>query len=246
MKNCNYCVILLQIVVLHQFYEGCCLKKCSPHFFEHKFPSIVHAVNLGAATAEDKVAVLENIRNITNYKLVIEEKLDGENIGISIDRNKNIRMKNKTHSYELNRDYPTMRNWVLQHEKELLSKLRPCRDIMYGEWLHVKFTIPYTNLSDWFIAFDIVDYTMQHFEGQNYMRKLLQNTSIQFSKPIYTGKLPSFEALVNMTNGPSEFGPESREGIIIRRYDQSDQLINVFKIVSNSSLAYTCCTYICL
>ena len=53
-----------------------------------KFPRTTHLINLGASTADD--IIKEDLKDDLKGQIVIEEKIDGANMGFSLDYDKNI------------------------------------------------------------------------------------------------------------------------------------------------------------
>lgn len=49
-----------------------------------KFPRTTHILNLGSATRDDLVLDAKDVRRLLVNNVIIEEKIDGANLGISI------------------------------------------------------------------------------------------------------------------------------------------------------------------
>jgi atypical dual specificity phosphatase len=64
-----------------------------------KFPRTPHAINLGSATRDDKILSPSVVKDLIlqKQKVYIEEKLDGANMGISIDETGCFKVQNRSH-----------------------------------------------------------------------------------------------------------------------------------------------------
>ena len=91
---------------------------------------------------------------------VIEEKVDGANIGFSIDKNFVVRAQNRSHyvNSASHKQFSTLDAWIEKHSQDLLKILNPPgKYILFGEWLFAKHSVYYTGLPGHFLAFDIFD-----------------------------------------------------------------------------------------
>lgn len=147
-----------------------------------KFPRTQHLINLGAATADDIVS--------TSFQctgpVVIEEKIDGANMGISLDDTGSLVVQNRSHTVN-SRSHAQFRRldaWLERHARDLHSILLrdeefPERHILYGEWVVATHSIPYSALPDVFLAFDFYDRVTDSFASRALLARLLDGTGIQ-------------------------------------------------------------------
>lgn len=110
----------------------------------YKYPRTAHFPFSEGATSDDKI--LKNSDMFIGKKVVITEKMDGENTNIYRDyyHSRSIESKHKEyHSYLLIK--------ILPNIQYLIPKdWRIC-----GEYLYAKHSIKYTNLEDYFLLFSI-------------------------------------------------------------------------------------------
>ncbi|KAG0609238.1 hypothetical protein M758_8G169100 [Ceratodon purpureus] len=147
-----------------------------------KFPRTQHLINLGAATNDD---ILSSFVSSTG-PVVIEEKIDGANMGISLDWNGNLVVQNRSHTVN-SRSHTQFRRldaWLQAHSHDLHAILHqdasfPERHILYGEWVVATHSIAYSNLPDVFLAFDFYDRVTDTFISREALSRLLHGTSIQ-------------------------------------------------------------------
>mmetsp|Transcript_920 Transcript_920/g.2004 ORF Transcript_920/g.2004 Transcript_920/m.2004 type:complete len:1150 (-) Transcript_920:131-3580(-) len=130
-----------------------------------RFPRTAHLAGRGAAAATSDDVVLSAretdllLSGGEGDNIVISEKVDGANIGLSLDPSTgSISVTNRSHAADLSpgSQFSKLPGWLEQHEDELVALLSQGY-ILYGEWLQVKHTVPYGGLPDWFLAFDIYD-----------------------------------------------------------------------------------------
>jgi YD repeat-containing protein len=93
--------------------------------------------------------------------VVVEEKLDGANAGISLGPDGVLRLQSRGHYLvggPRERHFAPFKRWAATHAGAL-TELLAGGLVMYGEWLYAKHTIFYDHLPHWFMEFDILDGT---------------------------------------------------------------------------------------
>ena len=148
-----------------------------------KFPRTRHLVDAGgnAVTRDDLLMTRKEAKEFLKGKIIsVEEKIDGANIGFSLDEHYTIRAQNRSHfvSSQSHRQFSTLDNWISQNGKSLLQILSDGKYILYGEWMYAKHSIFYTKLPNYFIAFDIYDSISQSFVSRRERDAMLQGTGI--------------------------------------------------------------------
>lgn len=119
---------------------------------------------------------------LRNTTLILEEKVDGANIGISIAENYQIKVQNRSHyvNSSTHKQFSTLDSWIEQHSEDLFSILKPERHVLFGEWLLAKHSIHYTSLPDYFLAFDVFDKDERRFLNISERNSLLEGTGIKY------------------------------------------------------------------
>lgn len=108
------------------------------------------------------VVKLEEIRG--SY-LVLEEKVDGANCGISFGRDGKMYLQSRGHFLNGGygeRQFDLFKVWASCFESSLHALLGD-QYVMYGEWLFAKHTVFYDRLPHYFMEFDIFDKRQQRF-----------------------------------------------------------------------------------
>ena len=189
-----------------------------------KFPRTQHLINLGAATSDD---ILVANFPISQCPVVIEEKIDGANMGISLDWEGSLVVQNRSHTVnsQSHAQFRRLDDWLSTHDRDLHAILLrdpqfPERYILYGEWVPATHSIAYSGLPDVFLAFDFYDRVTATFASREGLARLLQGTRIRHVPLICTrSDGVSRDALVAMMSRTSAFSDNRIEGVYVRFED---------------------------
>ena len=99
------------------------------------------------------------LADLAGSRLVVEEKLDGGNAGISFDPDGRMYLQSRGHFLEgggRERHFDLFKTWANRWRRELWGALGP-RYVLYGEWLYAKHTVFYDALPHYFLEFDALD-----------------------------------------------------------------------------------------
>lgn len=110
-----------------------------------------------------------------NGRLVIEEKIDGANSGISFSSDCQLQLQSRGHYLTggpREKHFALLKQWVACHEEALFCILGT-RYVMYGEWMFAKHTVFYDALPHYFMEFDILDTDAGKFLSTPTRRKLI-------------------------------------------------------------------------
>lgn len=130
-----------------------------------KFPSTPHLTVLdGTTIRDDKVLTPMERERLLAHEVIIEEKIDGANLGISFDNAGTIRAQNRGAILQLpmTGQWKALPEW-LAFRRELLFEVLSDRYILFGEWCYAKHSIFYNQLPDWFVGFDVFDSRKNRF-----------------------------------------------------------------------------------
>lgn len=136
---------------------------------------------------------------------VVEEKVDGANVGISFSDGE-MHLQSRGHFLRggaKERDYELFKVWANSKRDELYSILGE-QYIMYGEWLYRKHRVYYNALSHFFLEFDIFDRETGEYLDTGSRKALLFGSCIKSVPVLFEGILPSKEALLSHV-GRSKF-----------------------------------------
>lgn len=137
---------------------------------------------------------------IKNQHLVLEEKVDGANCGISFDEDGTMLLQSRGHylcgGYG-ERQFDMFKTWAGCYTTRLYEVLGK-RYIMYGEWLYAKHTVFYDALTHYFMEFDIYDRENGVFLSTQRRRELLSGCEFLVSvRVLFEGRLTSADELAS-------------------------------------------------
>jgi hypothetical protein len=124
-----------------------------------KFPTTPHLALLEEVQVRnDKVLSTSEREAFLRHELIVEEKVDGANLGISFDAGGNIRAQNRGTYLHLpgSGQWKHLGGWLAPKTDRFFEHLTD-RYILFGEWCYAKHSVLYDQLPDWFLAFDIYD-----------------------------------------------------------------------------------------
>lgn len=201
-----------------------------------KFPRTKHLINLGAMSRDDLLFTKNELDEFLTNDIIIEEKVDGANLGIFYDYDVNeIKMQNRSHyvNSSIHSQFKLLDEWIKEHKEDLMKIFNNYNCIIYGEWLYTKHSINYTKLPNYFMAFDIYDKQTNSFFSRQKLEKELPK-SLSIVPKLYEGK-GSIDLLKQQVNNKSNFYEGLVEGVYVR-VDKGDINVNRGKIVRSDFL----------
>ena len=143
-------------------------------------------------------------QTIIQRNLVVEEKLDGANCGISFNDNGELLLQSRGHYLtggHRERHFNLFKQWAATHALSFQERLEN-RYIMYGEWLYAKHTVYYNALPHYFMEFDIYDTHEGRFLDTHSRHKMLRNLPVQSVPVLFEGTMKKVQELTSLI-GPS-------------------------------------------
>ena len=195
-----------------------------------KFPSTPHLATLaGVDIRGDKVLSESERDEFLQHHLVIEEKVDGANLGISFDSEGNIRAQNRGAYLHLpgSGQWKKLGEWIAPRTDALFEHLSD-RFILFGEWCYAQHSVFYDRLPDWFLGFDIYDKQSSHFLSSDHRDGLFQKIHIAQVPVIARGRF-AFPDLVKLLS-QSKLTNQPAEGLYLR-FDKDEWLAQRAKLV---------------
>lgn len=184
-----------------------------------RFPHTPHLVWLGQGSPrDDKVLSPDEVMTLLADEVVVEEKLDGANLGLSLASDGSIRAQNRgqylaePHAGQFAR----LPSWLAQHGDALRQALKPDL-ILFGEWCAACHSLNYAALPDWFLLFDVYDRATSRFWSTPRRNALAKEGRLVTVPQLLHGKttLSALKQLVGTT--PSHYRPGPLEGVVVRR-----------------------------
>ncbi len=177
----------------------------------------------------DKVLTESERAEFLRYKLTVEEKVDGANLGLSFDANGNIRAQNRGAYLHLpgSGQWKKLGEWLALHTDTLFEHLSD-RYILFGEWCYARHSIFYDRLPDWFLAFDMYDRAERRFLATARRDRLLDEMHISKVPGLARGRFTYSE--IQKLLSQSKLTNQPAEGIYFRN-DHGDWLEQRAKLV---------------
>lgn len=132
-------------------------------------------------------------RDLRGLRLVVEEKLDGANTGISFSPAGDLLLQSRGHYLVgggRERQFNFIKAWAQAHAGWLLQRLED-RYVMYGETLSKKHSVFYDALPHHFFEFDVLDRRTGAFLSTEARRELLAGGPVLSVPVLYDGLAPA-------------------------------------------------------
>ena len=165
-----------------------------------KYPRTPHITGSRVQPGDEDLRGV-SAEELLGRELIVEEKLDGSNSGVSFDAGGRLLLQSRGHFPDggaRERHFALFKSWATSHASELWGALGD-RYVMYGEWLYAKHTIFYDALPHYFIEFDALDKTTGEFLSTARRRELLSGLPIVSAPVLWTGQIKSarqFDSLI--------------------------------------------------
>jgi ATP-dependent RNA circularization protein (DNA/RNA ligase family) len=183
-----------------------------------RFPHTPHLAWLGVeAPRDDKLLDIDEVDALLGGPVVVEEKVDGANLGFSTTEDGDLLCQNRGTYLARGTAHPQFRplwDWLGTRRLALVDALWPDR-ILFGEWCYALHSIAYDRLPDWFLGFDVYDRSGGAFWDTARRDALLDQVGLSAVPRLGRGH-HSQDDLVALL-GPSRLGTERMEGLVVRQ-----------------------------
>lgn len=187
-----------------------------------RFPHTPHIDWLGKEPPRgDKILTPNEASRLLAGEVLVEEKLDGANLGVSIGPSGQILVQNrgqyliKPYSGQFSR----LNSWLSLHQWGLKDHLTPDW-ILFGEWCAAKHSLDYNSLPDWFLVFDVYDRQQQQFFSSERRNQLASDLGLSCAPALLEGKTSLNELKQLLATSQSRYRAGPPEGLIIRRQNE--------------------------
>lgn len=164
----------------------------------------------------------EEVKALLSGHVNIEEKFDGGVLGLAWGGVPLVVGKHSMVNYDVSsKKFYGLSQWIYEHYEQI-SEI-PLGWIVYGEWMRAMHNIPYVDLRDYFLAFDVWDGDKKKF--LNWIDRSIFLDALGFAevRVIYSGNDLGVEDIICLAEGvggvsnKSIFNcDETIEGLIIR------------------------------
>ncbi|MCE7939263.1 DNA ligase [bacterium] len=199
-----------------------------------RFPRTPHLAWLGVGSPrDDKLLSPSEARALLEHVVVVEEKVDGANVGLSLDEDGEVQAQNRGAYLTRESAHPQFRSffrWLEPHRRSLADVLGP--DLMvFGEWCYAVHSVRYSRLPDWFLAFDVYDRRERAFWSVPRRDALIARLGFASVPVLGRGRF-DLQGLTRLL-APTRLGDGLAEGLYVRA-DAGDRLAARAKLVHPS------------
>lgn len=179
-----------------------------------RFPSTPYLVRPpGVDVRDDKVLTDTERDEFLSQPLHVEEKVDGQNLGIS-NCDEGLRFQARgSYVQPGGLHFRGLTTWVAPRQRRLAAGLGDDL-IIFGEWCAVKHSVSYDRLPDWFLVFDVYERATGQFWEPD-MRDALADDLGLCTVPFLGVGHFDLDELTGMM-GQSRVGHEQMEGVVAR------------------------------
>lgn len=153
-----------------------------------KYPRTPHLLG-STGTADDKhLGRRESERFIADPSLIVEEKLDGTNVGIHFTPAGRMVLQCRGHEITegMHPQYDLFKQWT-SVKRPMLERMLGSRFILYGEWLYAQHSVAYRALPHYFFEFDLYDKDAARFLDLATRLQMLEGTGLQTVPVVHRG-----------------------------------------------------------
>lgn len=196
-----------------------------------KFPKTPHLFDLGSGlTRDDKLAAEWLVNSVLSKPVLVEEKIDGANIGIAWADTSGLSAwcRNSVLGPGSAPQFAPLFPWLatrLDGFRRILGE----RYILFGEWCYARHSILYDRLPDFFLVFDLYDRNSALFLSRRVRLELLSELQLSNVPLIHQGSV-SRGKLLSLLDTRSAFASGPVEGLYLRLEDE-DRLVARAKLV---------------
>lgn len=179
-----------------------------------RYPSTPYLLRpTGLDIRDDKVLTERERATFMSRSLHVEEKVDGENLGIS-SNGESLQFQARGSYVSLGgRRFRGVESWVRPRQRRIEQAVGTDL-IVFGEWCATEHNVRYDRLPDWFLMFDVYDRSTGEFWDTALRDELANDLGLCVVPFLGAGRFTEAELLDLI--GASRLGHERMEGIVAR------------------------------
>jgi ATP-dependent RNA circularization protein (DNA/RNA ligase family) len=184
-----------------------------------RFPHTPHIAWLGQGQPrDDKVLLPEEAKAFLQADIIIEEKIDGANLGFSVSSQGELRAQNRGHylGRPFSGQFSRLEAYFAQYEDGLIGALSGGL-MLFGEWCAARHSLGYERLPDYFIAFDVYDTNSLSFYSAKRRDAFASKLGIAHVSHIGQGRFSLAQLVDSIAKAQSSFRDGDLEGFYLRR-----------------------------
>jgi hypothetical protein len=169
-----------------------------------KYPRTPHLFGSTGTDDDKHLDEADSERFIADESLIVEEKIDGTNVGLHFSSAGELVLQCRGHliTEGMHPQYDLFKQWAAVKRLVLEEQLED-RFILFGEWVYARHSVHYRQLTHYFFEFDIYDKQSRAFLSLERRLDRLAGTGIETVPVLHTGAIDR-ERLQKLI-GPSLF-----------------------------------------
>src|ERR1700753_1080340 len=191
-------------------------------FFRFPHTPYLAWLGTGRPPRTEQVFSEEQARTFLSSSVTVEEKIDGANVGFSLDREGRLRVQNRGSFISpdmRNTQFAPLRKWMSERQESLVQTLGQDL-ILFGEWCYAVHSIRYNQLPDWFLAFDVYDRANNLFWNTARRDRLARRGGLALVPQMAVGKY-DLDHLIKLLV-QSKLASSPAEGLYIRKESEGE------------------------
>ncbi len=168
-----------------------------------KYPRTPHLFGSKGTEDDRHLGPMESAALVSDPSLIVEEKLDGTNVGIHFTSGGRLVLQCRGHEITegMHPQYDLFKQWTAV-KRPVLELILEDRFILFGEWLYAKHSVHYLALPHYFFEFDIYDKEAAAFLSLDRRLEILDGSGMETVPVVHRGPAEDLAGLI----GPSLFG----------------------------------------
>jgi hypothetical protein len=169
-----------------------------------KYPRTPHLFGSKGTDDDKHMSEAESIEFIADDSLIVEEKIDGTNVGIHFTTDGKMVLQCRGHliTQGMHPQYDLFKQWTAVKRSVIEERLED-RYILFGEWLYARHSVLYRRLPHYFFEFDIYDKDEEAFLSLEKRLSLIEGSGIETVPVLHHGAIGKEE--LSKLIGPSLF-----------------------------------------
>jgi hypothetical protein len=182
-----------------------------------KYPRTPHLFGSKGTDDDKHMNEADSRRFIADESLIVEEKIDGTNVGIHFTSVGQMVLQCRGHliTEGMHPQYDLFKQWAAVKRFDLEACLES-RFILFGEWMYARHSLHYRQLPHYFFEFDVYDKEQEAFLSLERRMALLEGAGILTVPVVHRGAVSQDQ--LGKLIGPSLFDSEF-ENPLTKRID---------------------------
>lgn len=188
-----------------------------------KFPRTPHIAWLEQDQPRNDKVMDESERALfLKHPIVVEEKVDGANLGLFVSKTGRLKAQNRGTILESGQTHPQFEsfwNWIGKRMSIITQHLGR-RYVLFGEWCYARHSVYYSDLPDWYLGFDVLDLEKGVFLDSEFRNRLLLTMGLESVPRIAQGCYTLDQLIAMLEDISSQVGARQPEGLYLRVENQ--------------------------